>query len=272
MAFTKKQAVLRFLFGSGGNTKQRSLARLKIAARSEKPNPRVQRLRQAANERGKIIVAPSVAKADFWNLGQDLSTAVTAGAEWLHFSVQDGQMVPKISLGSPVIKSVRSRLPDTVFDVKLGVINPEYRIAEFAEAGADIISIHPESTLQFLPVLHEIKRRGCAPGLVINPGTPIDFVKHSLPYVDVVVVMVVNPGWGGPKYMDQAISKISEIRHMSDESELNLWIEVDGGVSAKNSATLTRAGANVLVAGSSVFTALDKAAVIHELQETPLPE
>ena len=126
-------------------------------ARSQEPNPRVEQLRQEAAQRGKIVVAPSVAKADFWNWGEEVTAAVLAGADWLHFSVQDGRMAPRISIGSPVVKSARGRMPDVVFDVKLTVLEPEHRIAEFVRAGADIISVHPEATLQLPAVLHKIQ-------------------------------------------------------------------------------------------------------------------
>mmetsp|Transcript_36813 Transcript_36813/g.103858 ORF Transcript_36813/g.103858 Transcript_36813/m.103858 type:complete len:302 (+) Transcript_36813:308-1213(+) len=260
------------------NVPQRQLARMpgrrtvlrSASSGSETPfNPRVDRLRYEAGVDGKVVVSPSVAKADFWNLGEELSAAVLAGADWLHFSVQDGRMVPKISLGSPVIKSLRSRLPEIIFDVKLGVFEPEHRVAEFARAGADIISVHPEATLQLPAVLHKIRSAGCAAGVVLNPGTPVSTIQHVLEEIDVVVVMLVNPGWGGPKYMTQALEKIFNLRYESDRRELDLWIEVDGGVSSKNARALIDAGANALVAGGSVFSSEDMRLAIEQLKDPP---
>mmetsp|Transcript_54125 Transcript_54125/g.118019 ORF Transcript_54125/g.118019 Transcript_54125/m.118019 type:complete len:270 (+) Transcript_54125:70-879(+) len=226
---------------------------------------RVDVLRAASRISGRIVVSPSVAKADFYKLGSDLQAAVDGGAEWLHFSVQDGRMVPKISFGAPVISSLRPHFPDTVFDVKLGVIEPEHRVGDFIKAGADIISVHPEATLQLPAVLNKIDEGGLASGVVLNPGTPLASVEHVLDLVDVVVVMLVNPGYGGPKYMKAALNKIHSLREMCLSRGTTPWIEVDGGVSAKNAPELIKAGANALVAGGSVFSAEDKAAAIAEL-------
>lgn len=238
------------------------------AAPPPSANPRVAALR-AGKTSDRILVSPSVAKANFWNLGKDLTEATEGGAEWLHFSVQDGRMVPKVSLGSPVISAVRGKLPDTVFDVKLGVIEPQDRIKEFAKAGADIISVHPEATLQLPAVINEIEKVGCAPGAILNPGTPISSIQHILESLDVIVVMLVNPGWGGPKYMQGAVDKIRDLRKICAAKGLRPYIEVDGGVSTKNAGELIQAGANVLVAGGSVFTSEDKKSAIDELTRMP---
>jgi ribulose-phosphate 3-epimerase len=140
----------------------------------------------------RIIVSPSVAKADFLNLGADLQAAVDGGAEWLHFSVQDGRMVPKISFGAPVVASCRKAFPNTIFDVKLGCIEPEARVDDFIKAGADILSVHPEATLQLGAVIHKIDAAGVAPGVVLNPGTSISAVEHVLDQCQVAVVMLVS--------------------------------------------------------------------------------
>jgi ribulose-phosphate 3-epimerase len=229
---------------------------------------RVSRLKalRASKGTGKVTISPSVAKANFLNLGADLGAVVDAGAEWLHFSVQDGRMVPKISFGSPIIAGTREAFPSTVFDVKLGVIEPEHRIAEFVKAGADIISFHPEATLQPVAVLNAIVEAGCAPGIILNPGTPLSAIEHYIDLVDVVVVMLVNPGWGGPKYMDAALAKICSLKKMCAARGVNPYIEVDGGVSSKNAPELLTAGANVLVAGSSVFESENKAMAIGALR------
>jgi len=222
------------------------------------PNALVESLGTA----NRIIISPSVAKANFLNLGQELSEAVEGGAEWLHFSVQDGQMVPKVSFGSPVIAACREAFPDTVFDVKLGCVQPEHRIEEFTKAGADILSVHPEATLQLGAVINKIDKAGVAPGVVLNPGTSISAVEHVLDQCKVAVVMLVNPGYGGPKYIETAVEKIKKLRAMKPD----LHISVDGGVSEKNAPELIAAGANVLVAGGGVFKATDKAAFIGDLK------
>lgn len=237
----------------------------------------------------RIIVSPSVAKADFLNLGSDLAAAVNGGAEWLHFSVQDGRMVPKISFGAPVVAACRDSFPSTVFDVKLGCVEPEHRVADFIKAGADILSVHPESTVQLGAVINKIDSAGVAAGVVLNPGTSVDSVEHVLDQCKVAVVMLVrptiqrlavvliyeliniyifsqvNPGYGGPKYMKQAILKIKQLRRLKPD----LHISVDGGVSEKNAGELIGAGANVLVAGGGVFKAVDKSAAIHSLKTCP---
>ena len=140
----------------------------------------------------RIIISPSVAKANFLALGADLEAAVQGGAEWLHFSIQDGRMVPKISFGAPVVAACRQQFPSVVFDVKLGCVEPEHRIEEFAKAGADVLSVHPESTLQLAAVIQKIQDFGIAPGVVLNPGTSIHTVEHVLDHCKVAVVMLVR--------------------------------------------------------------------------------
>lgn len=217
---------------------------------------------------GRLVVAPSVAKADFFQLGSELGEAVEAGAEWLHFSVQDGRMVPKISFGTPVVAALRNHFPTTVFDVKLSIIEPERRVADFAQAGADIISVHPEATLQLPATLDLISSAGCAPGVVLNPGTPLSVIEPVLEpgLVDVIVVMLVNPGHGGPMYMDTALRKIDSIKRLCAQRGMDPWIEVDGGVSAKNARLLIAAGANALVAGGALFKAEDKRTALRQLR------
>lgn len=141
---------------------------------------------------GKVIISPSVAKANLLDLGTDLDAAVNGGAEWLHFSVQDGRMVPKISFGAPVVAACRKAFPNTVFDVKLGCIEPERRIDDFVKAGSDILSVHPESTVQLGAVINKIDAAGVTPGVVLNPGTPVSTVEHVLDQCQVAVVMLVS--------------------------------------------------------------------------------
>ena len=211
--------------------------------------------------RVRPIVAPSVAKANFLALGTELEACTAAGCEWLHCSVQDGVFVPKVSFGAPVVSAARKACPDTVIDVKLGCIDPENRISEFAAAGADAISFHPEATKQPAAVAHKIRDAGVAPGIVLNPGTAVASVAPLLDIVDLAVVMLVSPGYGGPKYTEIAVEKVKALRALRPD----LHISVDGGVNAKLAPELLRAGANVLVAGGAIFKAEDKASVVAEL-------
>ena len=220
--------------------------------------------RRAAGVTGPAVVSPSVAKADFWRLGDQCSAAVAGGAEWLHFSVQDGVFVPKVSLGSPVVAGLRDRLSDTVFDVKLGTSDPLRRIEEFADAGADIISFHPEAAPQPMAVVDAIKAAGCACGVVINPGTSVAAIAPLLAEADVAVVMLVTPGHGGPRREALALEKVREIKALGGTT----LVEVDGGVSAKSAPDFLEAGADVIVAGGAVFGGEDPSAAINALRGT----
>jgi ribulose-phosphate 3-epimerase len=211
--------------------------------------------------RVRLVVAPSVAKANFLALGDELEACTAAGCEWLHCSVQDGVFVPKVSFGAPVVSAARKACPDTVIDVKLGCIDPENRVAEFAAAGADAISFHPEATKQPAAVAHKIRDAGVAPGIVLNPGTAVASVAPLLGLVDLAVVMLVSPGYGGPKYTELAVEKVKALRALRPD----LHISVDGGVNEKIAPEFLRAGANVLVAGGAIFKADDKKAVVAEL-------
>ena len=232
------------------------------AARGERVAAVRRRAAGAAVEAPPAVVSPSVAKADFWRLGEQCAAAVAGGAEWLHFSVQDGVFVPKVSLGSPVVAGLRDRLADTVFDVKLGTADPLHRVKEFADAGADIISFHPEAAPQPMAVLDAIRAAGCASGVVINPGTSVAAVAPLLAEADVAVVMLVNPGHGGPRREALALEKVREIKALGGST----LVEVDGGVSAKSAPDFLEAGADVLVAGGAVFGAEDPSAAIDALR------
>jgi len=208
-------------------------------------------------------------QADVLSLSDDLDMIVPH-VSWFHCSVQDGVFVPKVSFGSVVISALRKRYPETVLDVKLSCVNPENRVDEMVKAGADIISIHPESTCQFPAVINKIVSSNIAAGVVLNPGTPVSLIEAVIADIDIVVVMLVNPGWGGKKYLSLAISKIKQIHELAETLKVPVpHISVDGGVSTSNSASLLEAGANVLVAGGSVFSAEDKGQAIAALLHPP---
>ena len=200
----------------------------------------------------EYILSPSILSADFAKLGEDVKEAVDAGAQWLHIDVMDGAYVPNISFGFPVIEAIRG-ITDVVFDVHLMIESPERFIDRFAKAGADLITVHVESTNHIHRAVQMVKAAGCKVGVSLNPGTPLSALDHLLEEIDMVLIMTVNPGYGGQSYIAGMDQKIRDLRKMITDRGSDVDIQVDGGVSAENVKHVKDCGANVFVAGSAVF-------------------
>ena len=199
-----------------------------------------------------VKIAPSILSADFSKLGEDIERIDKAGADFIHIDVMDGSFVPNISLGLPVIKSIRNRT-DKVFDVHLMINNPSNYIDDFIEAGADIITVHYEADKHIDRTINYIRSKGIKAAISLNPGTPTSVLKDLIANLDMVLIMSVNPGYGGQKFIPYCLDKIREIKVMSSRVNPSLLIEVDGGVDITNVKEIIEAGANVIVAGSAVF-------------------
>ena len=212
----------------------------------------------------KIQSAPSILSADFARLGEEIKAVEKAGADVIHVDVMDGHFVPNITIGPPVVRSLRpmTRLP---LDCHLMIENPEKYIEAFAKAGADWISVHVE-TGDLSKLLPAIKKLGCKAGAVINPPTPIEKIYPFVELSDFILIMTVNPGFGGQSYIDSCTKKISDLKSYIDKNKLNVPIEVDGGIKADNAKKVIEAGASIIVAGSAVFETKDYAETIKKLR------
>ena len=213
-----------------------------------------------------IKLAPSILSADFARLLEDVKKVEKAGCEYLHIDVMDGHFVPNITLGPAIVKSLRKDV-NMVFDAHLMIENPDNYIKEFADAGCDIIVVHQEACTHLHRTIQNIKSHGIKAGVALNPATSIETIKYVLEDVDMVLLMSVNPGFGGQSYIPVVTKKIKELRALIDEMGLDIDIEVDGGVKPSNISEVVNAGANVIVAGSAIFNAGDIDEAVKSLRE-----
>ena len=214
-----------------------------------------------------IRIAPSILSADFGRLADEVRAVEAAGADWIHVDVMDGRFVPNITIGPLVVEAVRkvTRLP---IDAHLMIVEPERYVEAFAKAGANLISVHAEVSPHLHRTIQAIRAAGARPSVALNPSTPLDCLEYVLGDVDMVLLMTVNPGFGGQSYIPAVTEKVRRLRRMADERGQELEIEVDGGVKASTVGEVARAGANVFVAGTAVFGAKDYRTAVHDIRDT----
>ena len=211
------------------------------------------------------LLAPSILSADFWRLGEQIMACVEGGADIIHFDVMDGHFVPNITFGPVLLESIKKHCP-LPLDAHLMIENPERYIPDFIKAGADMVSVHIENTPHVHRVIELIKKLGAKAGIVINPGTSLSLLEEILHYVDFVLLMSVNPGFGGQRFIERSLQRIRSLRAMVDSINPNVLIEVDGGIKEDNILEVSRVGANILVVGSAVFSAQDIKAQTRKLK------
>jgi ribulose-phosphate 3-epimerase len=212
------------------------------------------------------LVAPSILNADFANLASEVEMINDSVADWLHLDIMDGVFVPNISFGFPVVEAVRD-LSSKPLDVHLMIIEPDRYLERFRDAGASNLTVHYETCQNLHRTVTEIRRLGMKAGVTLNPHSPVMLLKDILPYIDMVLLMTVNPGYGGQTFIPGSINKIGELRSMIDEGGYDVLIEVDGGIDLLNAPVLVHAGVDVLVAGNTIFSSSDPVEVIRRLRE-----
>jgi len=211
------------------------------------------------------LISPSLLSADFANLGNEIGIVNNSVADWLHLDIMDGVFVPNISFGFPVLDMVK-KLSVKPMDVHLMIVDPDRYLTRFRDAGAQILTVQYEACTHLHRTVTAIKELGMKAGVALNPHTPVPLLKNILPYVDLVLIMTVNPGFGGQKFINESYNKIEVLKEMIDAGGYNVLIEVDGGIDTDNAAKLVKAGVDVLVAGASVFGSADPANVIQRLK------
>lgn len=214
---------------------------------------------------GKLRIAPSILSADFGRLAEDIDIVEKGGADWIHVDVMDGHFVPNLTLGPLIVEAIRpgTSLP---LDVHLMIEKPERYISAFAKAGADYITVHAETCPHLHRTLHMIKEEGAKAGIALNPATPLSVLDHVLEEADLILIMTVNPGFGGQRFIHSMLPKISELRRRIERTRREIALEVDGGINEETAPLVTEAGADVLVAGSAVFGMPDRAAAIRRIR------
>ena len=212
-----------------------------------------------------VTIAPSILSADLGRLREDVQQVEAGGAEWLHIDVMDGHFVPNLTFGAPLIRALR-KLTDLPLDVHLMVERPEHYLAEFAQAGATVFTFHPEATVHVQRHLAAARERGMLAGLALNPSTPVNIVSELLPDIDLVLVMSVNPGYGGQSYLPHSTEKIRRVRSLLDERGARALLEVDGGITLDTIGEAWNAGADTFVAGTAVFGSADPGQAVRDLK------
>ena len=211
-------------------------------------------------------IAPSILSADFCRLGDEVQAVLDAGADWVHVDVMDGIFVPNITIGQPIVAALRKRFPDAFLDVHLMIQQPERYVESFVAAGANLLTVHAEACLHLHRVTQQIRTTGAMVGVSLNPHTPLEVLDWVLEEIDLVLIMSVNPGFGGQKFIPSALQKVAALRERANQRGLKLQIEVDGGVSAANIGALAAAGANAFVAGNAIFAQPNYAAPIAAMR------